>query len=159
MTFQGSLFRLEQVVLQGYKSIREAELEIRPINVLIGANGAGKSNFVELFRLINRMMNQGLQRYVAQAGWANQMLHYGRKTTERLGIKLVFARGSGEFAQGYQCELIPTAENTLVFEMERVFFHDRTQYPAPYDTPYVKLKREIRRALKRLDINAVLVTQ
>ena len=28
-----------------------------------------------------------------------------------------------------------------------------------YCTPYVKLKREIRRALKRLDINAVLVTQ
>ncbi len=133
MTLQGSSFRLERVTLRGFKSFREAELEIRPINVLIGANGAGKSNFVGLFHLVNRMMNEGLQRYVAQAGWADQILHYGRKTTERLWIELVFAKGEGRYANGYQCELIPTAEGTLVFGEERVFFHDRSRYNRPYD--------------------------
>ncbi len=37
---------LKQVVLRGFKSIKDMYLELRPLNVLIGANGAGKSNFV-----------------------------------------------------------------------------------------------------------------
>lgn len=37
---------LERLQLSGYKSIREADLEFTKLNVLIGANGAGKSNLV-----------------------------------------------------------------------------------------------------------------
>ena len=131
MTFQGSLFRLEQVVLQGYKSIREMELPLRPINVLIGANGAGKSNFVSLFRFMSRIVNEGMQKYVAQAGGASQMLHYGPKTTDKLRIELWFSHGA-HLANGYECTLVPTADDTLFFENETIYFHDRKRYSTPY---------------------------
>ena len=37
---------LKQITIKGYKSIKEAEIELGNINILIGANGAGKSNFI-----------------------------------------------------------------------------------------------------------------
>jgi predicted ATPase len=122
---------LERVILKGYKSIREAEIALRPINVLIGANGAGKSNFISLFQFMNRLSAQGMQTYVAQAGGADQILHYGRKTTERLEIELWFTRGN-HLANGYACTLIPTADDLFVFDSEIIYFHDRQRYQAPY---------------------------
>ncbi len=124
-------FMLERIVLQGYKSIRDVEIHLRPVNVLIGANGSGKSNFISLFQFMNRVVNQGMQKYVAQAGGADQILFYGRKTTERLHVELWFQK-KGDFVNGYQCSLIPTAEDLLVFEEEYTYFQDRSRYSRPY---------------------------
>lgn len=124
---------LERIILKGYKSIREGNIELRPVNVLIGANGAGKSNFISLFQFMNRLVNQGMQMYVAQAGGADQILHYGRKTTERLHIELWFSRPNN-LANGYKSILLPTDDDLLVFEDEAVYFHDRSQYETPYQS-------------------------
>ena len=35
--------RLNSIAVRGYRSIKDMHLELRPLNVLIGANGAGKS--------------------------------------------------------------------------------------------------------------------
>jgi predicted ATPase len=45
--------KLKTVTLRGYKSISVLEdFELRNLNVLIGANGAGKSNFIGIFKLL-----------------------------------------------------------------------------------------------------------
>jgi predicted ATP-dependent endonuclease of OLD family len=49
---------LTSLRLAGWKSIRDAEIEFRPLNVLIGANGAGKSNLVSFFKLVTEMNDQ-----------------------------------------------------------------------------------------------------
>jgi predicted ATPase len=43
---------------------------MQPINVLIGANGSGKSNFISVFRLLENIYNQRLQSYIKQNGGA-----------------------------------------------------------------------------------------
>jgi predicted ATPase len=41
---------IKKLTIEGFKSIRKLEdFELRSLNVLIGANGAGKSNFVGFF--------------------------------------------------------------------------------------------------------------
>ena len=47
--------QLTSLRLTGWKSIRDAKIELRPLNVLIGANGAGKSNLVSFFKLMNEI--------------------------------------------------------------------------------------------------------
>ncbi len=121
---------LERMKLKGFKSFREVDLSLSPINVLIGANGSGKSNFIGLFKMFNRMMKEELQAYVARAGGADQILHYGRKTTERLEFELWFRRGD-DLANGYICHLIP-AQDALLVAREATYFHDRAHYPTPY---------------------------
>ena len=45
---------LDWITVKGFKSIKSIEeLELRPINILIGANGAGKSNFIGVFSFLN----------------------------------------------------------------------------------------------------------
>jgi len=78
--------KLDRIKVKGFKSIKEMDLELGSLNVLIGANGAGKSNFIGVFRLINQIIEENLQFYVRQAGGANVLLHYGRKKTTSLEI-------------------------------------------------------------------------
>ncbi|MFN4294741.1 MAG: AAA family ATPase [Thermoflexales bacterium] len=125
---------LERIIVKGYKSFRELELSLGRINLLIGANGSGKSNFIQLFRMMNRIANRGLQVFVAQAGGADQLLHYGRKTTEKMHLEFWFDKGNG-LANGYAATLIPTNEDTLLFEEETCYFHDRRNYATSYQAP------------------------
>ena len=60
--------RLDTIEVTGFKSIRELKLKLRHLNVLIGANGAGKSNFMALFRLLNEMVEQRFQLLYANRG-------------------------------------------------------------------------------------------
>ena len=46
---------ISSIHIEGFKSIREMTLALRPINILIGANGAGKSNFISFFKLLNNL--------------------------------------------------------------------------------------------------------
>jgi predicted ATPase len=59
---------LSRIKIKGFKSIKELDLEMQPINVLIGANGSGKSNFISVFRLLENIYNQRLQSYIKQNG-------------------------------------------------------------------------------------------
>lgn len=42
---------LKRVQIEGFKSIAKLDLQMSSINILIGANGAGKSNFISLYIL------------------------------------------------------------------------------------------------------------
>jgi len=56
--------RLKRVRVSGFKSIREMDLELGSINVLIGADGAGKSNLASLFGMLSYAMSGSLQIWV-----------------------------------------------------------------------------------------------
>jgi len=45
-----ALLKLKHVRLEGFRSIKQGEVSLRALNILIGGNGAGKSNFVSFFK-------------------------------------------------------------------------------------------------------------
>lgn len=109
---------LDKITLQGFRSIRALDdFTLGPVNVLIGANGSGKSNFVGFFRLLREMVQGGLQTAVNKAGGADVHLFLGPKVTERIRVHLDFG------ANGYEFALEPTADNRLIFSDERIIFH------------------------------------
>ncbi|MCX7255966.1 MAG: AAA family ATPase [Polaromonas sp.] len=109
--------RVKSLTVSGYKSIRELKnFPLNSLNVLVGANGAGKSNFINLFRLLNEMYEQQLQLYVQKQGGPDALLHFGRGTSERLHAEFYFS------ANGYKFDLVPTSDNRLVFELEQSWF-------------------------------------
>lgn len=51
---------IKKISINGFKSIRELrEFELRDLNIIIGANGSGKSNFVQVFQLL-----EGYRRFI-----------------------------------------------------------------------------------------------
>ena len=85
---------LERLSVRGFKSIRALdEFELRGVNVLIGANGAGKSNFLDLFRLLSQLASGRFQVFVRHEGGADALLFGGRRRTPSLEVELYFDRG------------------------------------------------------------------
>lgn len=112
--------KLTKLTLRGYKSIKEATIEFGLMNVLIGANGAGKSSLVSFFRLLNEMMGERLQRFIAQNGRAHSLLHHGPKRTREIEAILEFDTDTGRST--YEARWFYGAGDTLVFADESFQF-------------------------------------
>jgi predicted ATPase len=121
---------LYKLMIKGFKSIREQELQFAPLNVFIGANGSGKSNLVEVFNFLRRIVDQQLQTYTGEAGGANAILHFGRKRTKKLAIEIEF-RSDGS-ANIYQITLLPTDEDRFILENESTHYRNIKKYKIPY---------------------------
>lgn len=108
--------KVDEITIQGYKSIKSLEeFELKNLNILIGANGVGKSNFISAFRLLNEMYNKRLQLYT-QSKSPDNFLYFGRKHTEKIFFEFKFALNK------YNVELIPTQENKLLIKDEKGYF-------------------------------------
>jgi len=82
---------LKSLTVRGFKSIRALEdFKLRDLNVLIGANGAGKSNFINLFRMLAELVEQRLQIFVQEHDGPDGLLFGTRKRTEQIDIELYF---------------------------------------------------------------------
>jgi len=68
---------LRRIRVEGFKSLRNVELRLNGRNpvVLVGANGSGKTNVVELFLFLRRALHDELQRrpYAPHAEWGSPL--------------------------------------------------------------------------------------
>ena len=108
------MIRLDRVTVRGFKSIRALEeFELGGLTVLIGPNGVGKSNFIDLFRMGADLAEGRLQIFVADRDGPDALLFGGVKRTDR--IDAVFTFGADEYA----FSLVPTRSG-LVFDREEI---------------------------------------
>jgi len=119
--------QLDKIEVHGFKSIKNLNLDLRQLNVLIGANGAGKTNFVSLFKLLNQIIEKRLQTSVREAGGAETFLFHGSKETSQITIKLRFQDN------GYGCRLKPAADDSLFFDYEEADY-----WGGGYTNPYIE---------------------
>lgn len=70
---------IENVIIKNYKSIRELSLPLCHVNVLIGANGSGKSNFISFFEMTKALYERSLGAYTLKRGGIDNLLYNGRK--------------------------------------------------------------------------------
>jgi len=98
------LKRLDKLTIRGFKSIRELEdFELRKLNVFVGANGAGKSNLISFFRLLQALVDERLSDYVRDSGGISDLLYNGRKVTKQMEFEARFG------SRGYRFALKPGA--------------------------------------------------
>lgn len=83
---------LKEIRVEGFKSIKKMDLELKPLNIIIGANGAGKSNFIDVFKMLRKHKEGNFDSYVKAVGGANRLLHLGTKETKTINILLSFKK-------------------------------------------------------------------
>ena len=92
--------QIRNITIEGFRSIKSIrDLELRPLNVLIGANGSGKSNLlgaIELMR-VAVSISDTVNTYTARAGGASRLLHFGPKVTKEINFATNFSDGTGGF--------------------------------------------------------------
>lgn len=117
--------KIDTISIEGYKSFAKVDqFPLRNLNVLIGANGAGKSNFLSLFRLLTALSQGNLQTYVKAQGGPDALLHGGRKRSPQFSVALKFASNGG-IVNGYDITLAPTADNRMQFLREKPWIQGR----------------------------------
>lgn len=118
--------KVTDISIKGFKSIKDLEkFRLGDLNVMIGSNGAGKSNFISLFKMLNEIIEGKLQSYVKRSGGANTILYFGSKQTSLVEINIDFQ------ANSYWFKLAPTTDDQLFFEEERCSGKGY-QYTEPY---------------------------
>jgi len=135
--------KLKSMTVRGYKSIRALEnFELRNLNVLIGANGAGKSNLISLFRLLAALADGHLQEYVQKQGGPNALLHGGVKRTQQMDAEIYFQPNPQYgISNGYRISLTPTQDNRLIFSREETWIDGHyTAKPIPLGTSHDEAK-------------------
>lgn len=117
--------QLNNIQVKGYKSIFNQSISLSSMNVLIGQNGAGKSNFISLFRFLRNIIEKKLKNVSLKAGSEN-LMYYGSKTTKEISIKLDFDPNY------YQISLQNASDDSLFILLEQCGFRGQG-----YKTPYL----------------------
>jgi len=108
---------LNRLTIKGFKSIKELiDLELTNLNVIVGGNGAGKSNLISFFKMLRSFIDGNLNRYIADNGGAGDLLFNGRKVTRQMEFEMHFG------SRGYRFKLTPTANNTCSIEDEERYY-------------------------------------
>lgn len=115
---------IKKLSIQGFKSIRELkDFELKDLNIIIGANGVGKSNFVQVFRMLMAMSQQNFQKFILERGGADNFLHNGPKATPSIQIGFEFESHSihAEGSNYYNFELTSTTDERFLIDESRKY--------------------------------------
>lgn len=115
---------LRHIRIKSYKSIRDQTVTFGRLNILIGANGAGKSNLISFFRMLGSLISGNLQLFVGRSGGAGTFLHYGGKIADCMESRMTFGTDT-ETKVCHEMRLARGAQDTFVFANEQISFSDR----------------------------------
>ena len=119
---------IERIKISGYKSIKKLNLELRNINVFIGANGSGKSNFVSFFKMLQFMIEtDGLKKYVALNGGAESFFHYGYSNTQEIKAEMDILNKGG--TNHYAMTLSKGVGESMLYTDEKIAYSQSGRLP------------------------------
>lgn len=126
---------LKSIEIEGYTSIRSATVELGRLNVLVGANGAGKSNFIRALEMLGRIVEERLGFFVGLNGGAAALHHGGASPHIRLRLNAP--------PNAYEAVLVAAANDELIFEREVIEYHN-PRYEGPWTDMIGSGQRETR---------------
>ncbi len=104
---------LNMLTIRGFRSIQKLEsFELRNLNVLIGGNGAGKSNLIDFFRLLRSIIDGNLNDFICSGGGISDFLYNGRKITSQMEFETIFG------VRGYRFTLKPGLNENCILTDE-----------------------------------------
>lgn len=109
--------QFEKIRIRGYRRLFDTEVEMRPLTVMIGANGSGKTSFLEVWSLLAASSRSQLAEKLSEYHGLPDILTRNRAQSLMLDVTM----SMGEFAPlQYHVEIAPKgafyeiAEETLV---------------------------------------------
>jgi len=109
--------KINNLSIENYKSLKTLEqLSLTNLNILVGSNGAGKSNFISFFKLLNKIIEKQLKPYSIEQG-IDKLLYFGLKQSNHIVGKIDFGENK------YRFKLKPANEGFLFLDEEEIYFN------------------------------------
>lgn len=90
---------LTRIEAHNFKSFRDLDVSLGSLNVLIGANASGKSNFVQLLRFVRDIVNFGLSNAVSVQGGSEYIANLALGRMKPISVE--FQTGHEAFYGGF----------------------------------------------------------
>lgn len=124
--------------MEGRRTIREIWLanflsfgsegervELQPLNVLIGPNASGKSNFIEAFRLLRAIPESDLSKPIREGGGVREYLWKGSPTNQTANLVVALEGVKEDSFLSYHISITEAWQRLRLIE-EQIGFEDRT---------------------------------
>ncbi|MFZ0548781.1 MAG: AAA family ATPase [Candidatus Promineifilaceae bacterium] len=93
---------IKRMWVKNYRSLADVTIEFEPLTVLVGYNGAGKSNLIDVLRFTADILQLGLQTAVSKRNGINALLYWGHHGPNygqiEIGYQLETENLSGTYA-------------------------------------------------------------
>ena len=77
---------IKELSIQNFKSIENAQIDFSPLSIVVGANAAGKSNLINVFRFIEDILVDGLENAIALQGGIQYLSNVNMPKGEKIRI-------------------------------------------------------------------------
>jgi len=81
---------IKRIKVSNFKSFRELDLELGKLNILIGANASGKSNFIQILKFLRDIANFGLEEAVSMQGGIGYLRNLQASKRDIISIEVVW---------------------------------------------------------------------
>ena len=88
--------KLEEIYIDNYKSFHKAAIRLNDFNIIVGANNAGKTNFIDLLEFIQDAVRYGLVTAVKKKGGFEKIRNF-RRRDDFVEIKAVFKQSANRY--------------------------------------------------------------
>ena len=122
---------LKTIKLKNFRSFGECSVDFSNINILIGGNGSGKSNFISLFVLLNYIGKAQLRTWVAMKGGFDNIVYKGIQENDAIDIEFIFDSKTKDLLNIYELSLKATEDDYLI-EKESIGLWNKNLYTKPY---------------------------
>jgi predicted ATPase len=85
---ENSVQRFLNLTVRGFRRLAKVDLELRPLTVLIGANGVGKSSLLDAFSILSSSARGNLNTAVSDMSGLAAMMTYDRASEFGFGISM-----------------------------------------------------------------------
>jgi len=105
---------ITRLVVRNYRSLKEIDVRLHPLTVLVGENGSGKSNLIDVLRFVRDALSSGFPQAVFEHGGMNALRCWFAEENEAISIHLEFEGPESEWSgfysltfngQGDKCEI------------------------------------------------------
>lgn len=123
---------MRRVLVRNYKSIELCDVALEPLTVLVGRNGAGKSNFLDALRFVADGLRTSLDHAIKARGGIDAVRRRSTGHPRNFAIQLVLELPDGREAN-YGFEVAAREKGGFIVKSERLrlpgsFFHiDRSE--------------------------------
>lgn len=130
---------INRLKLENYRSLQQIDFELKPLNILIGRNGAGKSNVLNFFNMMRRAADENLSSVILGAGGLSALRWQGSKNDAVLRWDIEFDNLKNISEVAYLTGEIVSKGNTYAIQLEEVSrtpnsgYDDRFKYLGAYN--------------------------
>jgi predicted ATPase len=80
---------IEKIRVKNFRSFKDIELNLGNLNIVIGANASGKSNFVQIFKFLRDITTLGLENAISLQGGIEYLRNINIGSSENLSLEVL----------------------------------------------------------------------